>query len=1317
MHHPSIPNYRLLELIGEGGYGLVYKAQQNNTGQLVAIKILKTNQGQQKSSHQKARFERETQLCAQINHPHIVKLLDKGHTHEGDLFAVFEYIAGQTLKERITQQEGLSVLEASTLMGQVLDALVCAHEQGIVHRDLKPQNIMLTHTGAAPHIKVLDFGIGTFIYDYRTQDYKSLTLTKEMVGTPSYSAPEQLRGEPPTIKSDIYAWGLILVECLTGETVIQGDSIAEIFQQQLHAANVPLPPAILGHPVADLLRRVLDKNTRTRSGDALKLHEEYKQINFNTLVGKIAQTSTSPSPESNDTQSNEFELVATGNTKRQITMLCLRLGLVLPSNCLLETELLDSLQKDQLNNCQDIALRYGGYIAGTFADTVGVYFGYPKVSDNDARRAGRTALELISDTQKRSTLLQAQYGIELDIRISLHTGQVLTRANQVPEGLSLNIALHLLNETQQQAILVSDTARKLLDPYLEFGNPTTYHFLNTTKPLQGYPLLGERQTEALSFLRPWSANRLMIGRDQEKQQVLNTWKHIQPGKSAALLVSGQAGIGKSKLIYEAKKQLRNEGYLVRECRCLPEHTNNALFPFLDMLRKQWKLQENDRDQNIACLEEVLKAAQCSVKTTLPILCSWLAIPLNEAYEVSQDTPEKQKEILLNTLEKLLMNLQPKAKFLLIIEDLHRLDPTSQEFLERLLDHLPAHHYLLLMTTRPHFQIQKSYAHLGTIELQPLAQGFVKNMVEEVLGGKSAAEKMVGYIAERADGIPLFVEELTRMLQDQGYLVLEDGTYQLDHRLNTDLIPITLKDLLNARLDGLGFAKETAQLAATIGRNFDYDLLVQSSIRDAASVQADLNQLMNADLIYRQRKVQNEGYIFRHALIRDAAYDSMTKAFQKDTHGRIAVVLENEFPDIVQSEPQKIAYHYQLTSNHNNAAKYWENAGDLAAHNYANKEAAHFYDNAISQKKELPYEVKFVNIYEKYGDVLILDGDHEKARFYYEEITKESIEATSKARVFRKFGKSQETQHQHDKALNAYALAEQSLGVKMHFAQQQWTEWIDIQLSKLQVFYWLSDTEASESLINEMSTEIKQHGNNPQLATYYSGKSYLELRKKRFVASDQCLHDANQSRTYIKEDSYEATVSLLDHAFVLLFYGAIDEAIEEMSQALEKVREMSETTIQLRCLTYLTVAYRYKGNRVQTKSFALNSIELAEKCDLKAYIAAGKSNLGWYFLTSGDVIQAKPLLQEAQIIWKALEDTYHYPFQWLGLLPLIEINLSEGNIEQAKTYSQTLLDDRLAALPADVTQVLQALSEGDVQVDDALKTLRAFSHNNDFLLIQ
>lgn len=976
MTDPSITNYELLEKIGEGGFGLVYKARQANTGQLVAIKVLKNNQelDEQKRAHQKARFDRETQLSAKINHPHIVKLLDKGYTEKDQPFAVFEYVQGETLKDFITRQEGLSATEAGSLMGQTLDALVCAHEQGIVHRDLKPQNLMVTQTGSQRHIKVLDFGIGAFTHEYRTKDYKSLTLTKEMVGTPSYSAPEQLRGEPPTVKSDVYAWGLILIECLTGKTVMEGDSIAEIFQRQLQAANVPLPAAIVGHPIANLLRRVLEKNPQVRAGNAAKLYEEYTVINFNTIAGKIAQKSAVP-PALDDedaTVDSDLDVVIGRSAKRQITVLCIKLGLMLPAGHEIDTELLDTIQKDQLNSCQDIAIRYGGYIAGALTDNLMIYYGYPQVSDNDARRAGRTALELMSKAQKRNSLLEALHGISLDIRVSLHAGTVLVKQNQVPEGLVPNMAFNLLYQAKEQTVLVSETSKQLLDPFMEFEVAESSRFTNTNKDLKVYSLVGERQTEAMSFLRPWSANRQMIGREVEQQQFLNLWTTIKSKGGQSMLLIGQAGIGKSKLTYECKKQLRNEGVMVGECRCLPEHENNALYPFFDMLRKHWGLQEGEKQEfNVSRLEEVLTEAQCEVNSVLPILCSWLCIPLTAPYKaLEMPAPDQQKELLMEALEKLILNLGQAQTFLLIVEDLHWIDPTSQEFLEQLLQKIDQQKYMVLMTTRPHFKPSWEYKHLTKIELKPLSQQAIKDMIEGVLEGKGVTNSTVEYIAQRADGVPLFIEELTHMLLEQEYLILENEVYRLNENMDQEAVPVTLQDLLNARLDKLGLAKETAQLAAAIGRNFNYGLLVKSSLRDEASVQADLEQLMNADLVYRQRKVQGESYIFRHALIRDAAYDGMPGALQKDTHKRIATTLESEFPQVKEENPFEVARHFAGATQFVNASEYGMSAVQKQVNNSSNQEALLLNEKVKNWMHQIELDTKKIETELKLNNMIL-----------------------------------------------------------------------------------------------------------------------------------------------------------------------------------------------------------------------------------------------------------------------------------------------------------------------------------------------------------
>lgn len=936
----SVPrNYVIQAQIGEGGYGLVYKATQTSTGQNVAIKMLKLDKGlsHQKRKYQLARFERETRLCAELNHPHIVQLLDKGVTGNGTPYAVFEYVHGQTLKEYLAQKNGLSAIETGELMGQVLDALASAHSQGIVHRDLKPHNIMVSQTGSKSHIKILDFGIGAFTKEFRKNDYQSLTLTREVLGTPGHTAPEQLRGEPATVKSDLYAWGLITIECLTGEPVMKGDSVAEIFQQQLDAANVPLPSGIAGHPLADLLRRVLHKNVRQRAGEAASIYQDFKQINFNSLVGKIA--TIKPAGEVNTTLANEFAWQDRASEKRQVTILCFKLSLWEGEESPHDLETLDTMRKHQIDLCKDVAVRYGGHVAGSLANHVAVYFGYPKVSDNDARRAGRTALEIHTQVRRRSALLHKQHDITMEIRMGMHTGPVLTKPNQSPEGTVPNTAFNLLYSAAPGSILVSDASRKLLDPFLEFEPATINSDAQLDIPDRVFTIAGERQTEALSFLRPWSANREMIGREVERDQIFQFWEKAKTGSSQIAILHGQAGIGKSKMVYELKKQVRSDGYLFRECRCLPEHRNNALYPFLNMLRNHWGIADMSGSEAIVQQLKIhLQEAGCNLDEGLPILCIWLSVPLSDGMEVPALPPDAQRQILFKLLYNSIVYLGQLNPFLLVLEDLHWLDPTSHEFIEFLLGNLEVHAILLLMTTRPAFTPDWDQENLFNLHLAPLNQEASASLAQGVLQGRDIEGEALSYLHERADGIPLYIEELTRMLVEDKFLIQKDDSYALNIEADVQDIPMTLHDLLNARLGRLGTAKESAQLAAVIGREFSYALLVQASLKDEASIQTDLQAMTDMDLVYRQRRVQDESYIFRHALIRDAAYEGMVGANRKESHLRVASTLENYFPKKVEENPFEVARHLAEGESYAKGTSYGIKAVEKQVTNSANEEA-------------------------------------------------------------------------------------------------------------------------------------------------------------------------------------------------------------------------------------------------------------------------------------------------------------------------------------------------------------------------------------------
>nr|MCH9672149.1 TOMM system kinase/cyclase fusion protein [Gammaproteobacteria bacterium] len=950
---PSIAGYELLGVLGTGGFGTVYRARQASTHQLVALKMQRMDQSLDESEQFRLaqRLSREAQLCGTLHHPHIVKLLDQGESDDNQLYVVYEYVPGDTLKALLSEGP-LAASVAGELMGQMLDALVCAHEQGVVHRDLKPQNVMVTTAGARQYVKVLDFGIGAFLPEARKDDYRTLTLGGDAVGTPSYTAPEQLRGEPPTGKSDLYAWGLVFLECLTGEPAIQGATLAEIFHQQLSPTEVPLPPAIVGHPLANLLRRVLQKNQQDRAESAAQVYADFQRLNLSTIVGTLSRRDAGQETRIDPGSPSR----APAQERRQITVLCCNLSLVALGEVEPDFEALEALQRDQLSLCTDLGTQYGGYPAGGLGESVLLYFGYPNASDTDARRAARTALELSSQVARRSALLETQHGVQIELRIGMHTGMVLVTQGEVPEGLTPNGAVRLQRLADPGTILVSEPTKRLLQTQVEFETAETKSVGSTARAAPTFLMIGERRAEAFALLSGDAGAPPIVGRSAELEKLHALWTRTSRAQGATVLVNGEPGIGKSRLIYETRRLIDRDGFRVCDCRSLPERRNNALHPFLELLAQEWGLHDDiNPNLAIARIQSALDDCQCSHEQALPLLCTWLALPVPEGFAELGQAPEQLKQIFLDVLEQLILDLGHGSPFLLAIEDLHWLDPTSLELLDRLVIKAQDRPILILMTTRPQFESRWDADSVNTLELQRLSAKDAEEMIRNALSNRNLDKNVLERLSARTDGVPLYVEELVRMLLERNALVERGGVFMLEG--DEDEIPITLQGLLGARLDRLGPAKETAQVAAAIGRDFDYNLLVRAALRDEATVQADLARIVDAGLVIRRRRVQGEGFIFRHALIRDAAYDGMSSASRQQTHARLAASLERDFPERVEERPGVLARHHAGAGEYYRAVELATSAARRSLERSVNEEAIATGNQATGWLAELPESVE------------------------------------------------------------------------------------------------------------------------------------------------------------------------------------------------------------------------------------------------------------------------------------------------------------------------------------------------------------------------
>ncbi|WP_437317629.1 TOMM system kinase/cyclase fusion protein [Sorangium sp. So ce385] len=914
--------YELQSPLGEGGFGTVYKARQSATGQSVAIKVLRLPDGDRAAQAEErriARFHREMQLCGQMHHPNIVRLVDSGQADGGVVYSVFEFLPGKNLAEVLATEGRLDPSEARHLMIQVLDALACAHGAGVVHRDLKPANIMIVPTGARRNAVVLDFGIGALTQEARLEGEARITQTHESVGTPSYAAPEQLRGQPSTARSDLYAWGLVFLECLTGKRVIEGATAAEVILKQVSADPIPIPPAIAEHPVGALLRRVTAKDPAAREATAESLLRELEACDVSGLRVTSGHVRIQPSPSDAKTATIAMTSAAPAapsqrlveGERRQITALCCNLTATGAGPKAADIEELDHVLGLQQEACAEIAQRFGGHVAGALGDAVLFYFGYPSAREDDARRAARAALAMVEEMARRSAALAAERKVRVELRAGIHTGLVVARELREPAtsglgyvvGSTPKLAARLSALAEPGGVLVSGGTQRLLRKQLLLEETGIRVADDATTPVEVFTLHAGDPTTGLSQVP-------LVGRARELDALLERWARARGGAGQAVLIGGEPGIGKSRLARELRDQLAAEPHTWLECRCTPEGTNSAFHPVVELLdRLLDPRREASAEEKARKLEELLSLYGFELAEAMPLFAPLLSLALPPRWAPLDVSPQKQRELLRVAVLSLLFEMAEKQPVVLLVEDLHWADPSTMELVAQLVAEVGSARVLALFAARPELAPPWPASAVLHLRIERLGRAEVEQLAMRVTGGRPLPAEVLAALAERTDGVPLFVEELLLTMIGGGALVEREGGYALAGPLAGLSIPGTLRDLLVARLDRLGRAKETAQIAAAIGRELSFELLRAVSPLGEAEVQEDLDRLVAAELLQRKRRLRNPTYLFRHALVRDAAYDSMLKRSRREVHARIAKALEERFPETVSERPELLAHHH------------------------------------------------------------------------------------------------------------------------------------------------------------------------------------------------------------------------------------------------------------------------------------------------------------------------------------------------------------------------------------------------------------------------
>jgi class 3 adenylate cyclase/predicted ATPase len=649
--------------------------------------------------------------------------------------------------------------------------------------------------------------------------------------------------------------------------------------------------------------------------------------------------------------------------RRQLTVMFCDLVDSTPLSEQLDPEDLRDVVRAYQQTCADVVQRFKGHIAQLLGDALLVYFGWPQAHEDNAQRAVWTGLGMLDAMRALNTRLKRDKGINLAIRVGIHTGLVVVgemggggHQEQLALGDTPNIASRLQGLAEPDTVVISQATYRLVEGYFTCQELGVQMLKGVSQPMPMYRVLGETGAQSRVEVAATRGLTPLVGREQEIALLLERWVQAKDGMGQVVLLSGEAGIGKSRLIQVMKDHLTDESHTRLECRCSPYYQNTALYPLVDLWEHVCTFARQDSpDEKLRKLERTLRQYRLPLEATVPLFAALLSVPLSgDRYPPLALLPQRQRQKTLETMLAILLELAEQQPVLFIVEDLHWVDPTSREFLDLLIDQAPTASLLTLLTCRPAYQPQWGLrTHLMPIALNRFTRTQIELMVERIAGVKRLPTDVLQQIVARTDGVPLFIEELTKAVLESGHLKETDERYELTGPLPSLSIPTTLQDSLMARLDRLASAKGIAQLGATIGRQFPYELLQAVTPVDEATLQRELERLVDAELLYQRGLPPQATYVFKHALIQDAAYQSLLKSTQQQYHRHIAKVLEDRFKETAETQPELLAHHYTEANLNEQAIDYWQWAGEKAIQRSANVEAIAHLTRGLELLKMLP----------------------------------------------------------------------------------------------------------------------------------------------------------------------------------------------------------------------------------------------------------------------------------------------------------------------------------------------------------------------------
>jgi class 3 adenylate cyclase/tetratricopeptide (TPR) repeat protein len=884
----------------------------------------------------------------------------------------------------------------------------------------------------------------------------------------------------------------------------------------------------------------------------------------------------------------------------------------------------------------DTVRRFGGFVAKYMGDGVLVYFGYPHAHEDDPERAVRAGLEMVAAVSGLKT------HAPLQTRVGIATGLVVVgdligsgaSQEQAIVGETPNLAARLQGVAEPNSVVIAESTRRLVGSLFELNDLGSKEVKGIAGPVRAWAALRQASVESRFDALHASGLTELVGREEELALLLRRWSKAKTGEGQVVLLSGEPGIGKSRLTAALLEWLAAEPHTRLRYFCSPQHTDSAFYPIITQMERAARFAHDDTVQTKLNKLDGVLVQSSTPRQDAALFADMLSQPSDGRYPTLELTAQQRRQRTLEALMRQLEALSRTHPVLMIFEDIHWIDPTSLEALGRTVDRIRTLGVLLIITYRPELEPPWiGQPHVTALTLNRLGQRAIEAMIDHVAGNKLLPASVRQDIVERTDGIPLFVEEMTKALLEAGDQEAERAVAAFPSP--SVAVPASLHASLMARLDRLGPAKEVAQIGAVIGREFSRPLLDAVARKPEAELQSALHELIEAGLLFRLGVPPHTTYLFKHALVQDTAYGTLLREPRRALHARIAETLESQFAKIAESQPELLARHYTEAGVTEKATRLWGKAGDRSLARSAFKEAAEQLSRAISQTATLPRTPasrrEEIKLHAALRNVLV----HLKGY-----AAPESKEALERARLL-----VEQAERQGEPPEDPLLLFSLLNGL--------WT-------ANIVSF----NGDAACGLAAEFLTRAKNQNAAGPIADGYRlvGTSSLmtgDIAGARAHFDNGIgLGDPIDRNTLVTSTGGDARVVMLGFRSVALWLlGYPKAARADSDQALSRAREITPVGTLMHTLSWTIFVQILCGHYMTATALVDELVALADEKDTAFWKAWGRMNKGWLVALTGKESDAVRVITSGLAAWRATEATMCVSF-YLSCLATVYMQLSQ-----------------------------------------------------------